>query len=99
MLGRPELESRNNKLVRQVDGLTFPFWIWKNVKAPKWSVLSKGLIQRFPSEMGCGDMYLVTHQSTSSLYFARIVLLQDKPVREGVVRELDAHGWRPGFCP
>jgi serine/threonine protein kinase len=91
MLGRPELESRNNKLVRHVDGLTFPFWIWKNVKAPKWSVLSKGLIQRFPFEMGCGDMYLVTHQSTSSLYFARIVHLQDKPVREGVVRELDAH--------
>jgi hypothetical protein len=24
MLGRPELESRNNKLVRHVDGLTFP---------------------------------------------------------------------------
>jgi len=46
---------------------------------------------RFPFEMGCGDMYLVTHLSTSSLYFARIVHLQDKPVREGVVRELDAH--------
>ena len=47
--------------------------VWKNIKAPRWSVLCKGEVLPLPASMGNSDMFVATHEATGSRYFARMV--------------------------
>jgi len=76
---------------RFVEGLSFPFHVWKNITVPSWAFLSeKGQLEQLPAAMKCEDLYSAVHASSGCRYFARVMRLQDKVSRDAIFRELDA---------
>mmetsp|Transcript_26266 Transcript_26266/g.59619 ORF Transcript_26266/g.59619 Transcript_26266/m.59619 type:complete len:813 (+) Transcript_26266:166-2604(+) len=88
------VKTKKPTRTRYVHGKTFPFMIWKNVKAPKWSLLSKDPVLLAPASLGCttppNPLYKVTYSAVNHDYYCRIIRLQDVPTREDFFRELDA---------